>query len=312
MRISVVIPLFNEEESLNPLFEKISEVMNQNSYSFEVIFIDDGSNDNSLEVLNRLQQSNPNEVKIISFGRNYGKSAALSVGIEDAQGEIIITMDSDLQDDPIEIPKMVKLLEEKWDVVSGWKKKRHDPVFTKNIPSKLFNFVVSRMSGVKLHDFNCGFKAYKQSAAKSLEIYGERHRFLPALAHWNGYRVTEMPVTHHARQFGVSKFGIDRFLNGFFDLATLLFLRKYLSSPLHFFGLVGLFLVFVGLSIMGYFGIEWINTGSMHLRPLILLAVTSTIIGVQIFSIGLIGELVISLKDKREYHIKEKVNSNVK
>lgn len=307
MKISAVIPLFNEEESLAILFGKIEEVMRENSYDFEVIFIDDGSNDTSLAVLKELQNENNQHIKIISFGRNYGKSAALSEGIEIADGDIIITMDADLQDDPIEIPKMVELLNNEWDVVSGWKKKRHDPVLTKNIPSKLFNFVVSTMAGVKLHDFNCGFKAYSKEAAKSLEIYGERHRFLPALAYWNGYRVTEMPVTHHARQFGISKFGIDRFFNGFLDLATLLFLRKYLSSPLHFFGMVGLFLITLGTGIMTYFGIDWIQTGEMHLRPLILLAVTSIITGVQSLSIGLIGELVISIKGKRKYHIRENI-----
>lgn len=311
MKLSVVVPLLNEEESLKILFDKIREVADEHLYELEVIFVDDGSTDGSKAVLTALHQEFPSTAKFISFGRNNGKAAALRVGIEAADGDVIVTMDADLQDDPIAIPEMVSLLETEWDVVSGWKKKRLDPVFSKNIPSKFFNAVVSKMSGVTLHDFNCGFKAYRKEAAKSLDIYGERHRFLPALAFWNGYRVTETVVPHHARQFGKTKYGLDRFVNGFFDLATLLFLRKYMSRPLHFFGLVGLFLILLGLGILGVFSIIWfqstfLESADFHLRPLILFAVTSIIVGVQSFSVGLIGELLVNAKGDKSYYIKEK------
>lgn len=311
MKLTVVVPLLNEEESLKILFHKIEEVARANSYALEVIFVDDGSTDGSMDVLRELHKEHPEEVKFLSFGRNNGKAAALRVGIEAATGDIVVTMDADLQDDPVAIPEMIAMLEDKWDVVSGWKKKRLDPVLSKNIPSKFFNAVVSKMSGVKLHDFNCGFKAYRAEAAKSLDIYGERHRFLPALAFWNGYRVTEVAVPHHARQFGKTKYGLDRFVNGFFDLATLLFLRKYMSRPLHFFGLVGLFLILLGLGILGVFSIIWfqntfINETDFHLRPLILFAVMSIIVGVQSFSVGLIGELLVNAKGDKSFYIKER------
>ena len=307
MNLSIVIPLLNEAESLPLLVEKIVAVTTSEQYTYEIIFIDDGSSDTSLSVIEELATKNE-AIKALSFSRNYGKSAALSVGIEACQGDIIVTMDADLQDDPAAIPAMLALItSENWDVVSGWKKVRHDPVFTKNLPSKLFNFVVSKMSGVTLHDFNCGFKAYRSNAAKSLDIYGERHRFLPAMAYWNGFRVTEMPVTHHARQFGKSKFGMSRFLNGFFDLGTLLFLRKYISNPLHFFGTVGLTLIFLGLAIAAYFGVIFIQTNSLHIRPLLLLAVTSTIVGMQFFSIGLMGEMIAQNRGKRAYLFKKQL-----
>jgi len=216
-------------------------------------------------------------------------------------------MDADLQDDPVAIPEMVRLIEQDgFDLVSGWKKKRHDPVLSKNLPSKLFNATVSATSGVTLHDFNCGFKAYRSAAAKSLEIYGERHRFLPALAHWNGWKVTETAVPHHPRKFGKTKYGINRFVNGLFDLVTLLFLRKYMKNPMHFFGLIGLFMGLLGTSILAYFGVEWIVTREMHIRPLLLLAVGALIMGIQFVSIGLIGELITSMGHKgREYQVRE-------
>ncbi len=306
MDISVIIPLLNEEESLTPLYEQIETVMLEEKLSFEVIFVDDGSTDTSLTVIRELSTNYPT-VRAISFGRNYGKSAALAVGFEAACGDIIITMDGDLQDDPVAIPSMIELLKTDWDLVSGWKQKRLDNVITKNLPSKLFNSVTSAMSGVKLHDFNCGFKAYRREAAKSLEIYGERHRFLPVLAHWNGFRVTEAPVPHRARQFGVSKFGIDRFFNGFFDLATLLFLRKYMRSPMHFFGLIGIVMILIGVGISTWFGIEWLITSKLHLRPLMLLASSSMILGVQLFSVGLLGEMISNQSQSRRYIEKTRI-----
>jgi glycosyltransferase involved in cell wall biosynthesis len=278
------------------------------TYSYEVIFVDDGSSDRSLETINEIISAAPEKnVKAISFRRNYGKSAALSVGFSAAQGDYIITMDADLQDDPAAIGDLVAKIEEGYDVVSGWKKVRHDPVLTKNIPSKIFNFAVSTMSGLKLHDFNCGFKIYRNEAAKSLEVYGERHRFLPILAHWNGYKVGECPVPHHPRIYGKSKFGINRFFNGAFDLATLLFLRKYMRNPLHFFGMIGLLLIAVGGGILGYFGMVWATTFQLHIRPLFLLGVMSAILGVQFFSIGLIGEMITNQNKERKYTIKKTI-----
>ncbi len=306
MMLSIVIPLLNEEESLVILFDKIHAVAQQEGYNFEVLFMDDGSTDSSLKVIKELRETHGELVRYISFGHNNGKSAALRVGFQAAKGDFIVTMDADLQDDPVAIPEMYRLLtEEGWDVVSGWKQKRKDSVLMKNIPSKLFNAVVSAKSGVTLHDFNCGFKMYRAEAAKSLDIYGERHRFLPAMAHWNGYRVTETPVPHHARQFGSTKFGLDRFVNGFFDLATLLFLRKYMSSPLHFFGLVSLLLSLIGFGILGYFGVHWAQGDPLKMRPILLFAVTSIIVSVQFFSIGLIGELIVT-RGEKEFHIKAK------
>ncbi|MCL2844662.1 MAG: glycosyltransferase family 2 protein [Chitinivibrionia bacterium] len=312
MKISIIIPLFNEEESLKELFSAIQNAMPK-AFSYEVIFVDDGSNDNSAQIIKDIiSEVGDKTAKLISFGRNYGKSAALSVGFSAAQGDYIITMDADLQDDPAAIGDLVAKIEEgPYDVVSGWKKVRHDPVLTKNIPSKIFNFVVSQMSGLKLHDFNCGFKIYRKEAAKSLEVYGERHRFLPILAHWNSYKVSECPVPHHPRIYGKSKFGINRFFNGAFDFATLLFLRKYMRNPLHFFGMIGLLLIALGGGILGYFGFVWATTFELHIRPLFLLGVMSAILGVQFFSIGLIGEMITNQNKERKYTIKKTIGIDV-
>ncbi|MGM0443484.1 MAG: glycosyltransferase family 2 protein [Fibrobacterota bacterium] len=304
--ITVIVPLFNEEESLTPLAEKVFAVADREDYSLEMLFVDDGSTDGSLGVLKSLVNRYEGRVSYLSFGQNRGKSAALRAGFAEAAGEYIITMDADLQDDPAAIPAMLEKIDEGWDLVSGWKKRRVDPVLSKNLPSKIFNFVTSSLSGIHLHDFNCGFKAYRRAAAQSLDIYGERHRFLPAMAYWNGYAVTEIPVPHHKRQFGTSKFGINRFVNGFFDLVTLLFLRRYMANPLHFFGLLSLVLILAGLGILGYFGVQWAMGESLHVRPLILFAVTSIIVGVQFFSIGLLGELFINTGGTRFSTIKER------
>ena len=303
--ISIVIPLLNEDKSLTTLYEKIRTVMSETGYSFEVVFVDDGSNDNSFAVLKQLYALNKSSVCIIQFTRNYGKSAALNAGFTYAKGEVIVTMDADLQDDPQAIPGMVKLLEEGWEVVSGWKKIRHDPL-SKTAPSKLWNALTAVISGVKLHDFNCGIKAYIAEAAKSLEIYGDRHRYLPALAHWNGYKVTEMVVPHHPRQFGKSKYGLSR-ISGLFDLFTLLFLKKYLLHPLHFFGVLGIAFCFLGGGVLSYFGIDWIISGTMRLRPLVLLSIGSIIMGIQFISIGLLGEMIVHTQRKSIYQIKQSV-----
>jgi len=301
--ISVVIPLFNEHESIAELVQKIFFVCDREAIQAEVILVDDGSRDGSLQECERLYEHYPEKLQVISFRRNYGKSAALRCGIEQARGEVIITMDADLQDDPEAIIGLLAKINEGYDLVSGWKKKRHDPL-SKTLPSKLFNSVVSFFSGIKLHDFNCGLKAYRADCAKSLDIYGERHRFLPVLAHWNGFSVTELVVTHHARKYGKSKFGIERLTNGLFDLLTLLFLRRYLKKPLHFFGLLGLFCIVTGASILGYFGVNWIQTGHMHIRPLILFGVGAIIVGIQFISIGLIGEMISQNNPGVEYQLK--------
>jgi glycosyltransferase involved in cell wall biosynthesis len=304
MKLSLVIPLLNEKESLSPLVKAIAGALDAAGLSYEVIFVDDGSTDGSFDVIAALSREHAGKIRAVRFSRNYGKAAALSVGIEQAHGDIIVTMDADLQDDPAVIPDMVQLLDKGYDVVSGWKKKRYDPI-TKTLPSKVWNFATSLLAGIRLHDFNCGFKAYRAEAAKSLEIYGERHRYLPVLAFWNGYRVTEMVVPHHPRQFGKSKYGFGRGLKGIFDLLTLLFLRKYMKNPLHFFGLVGLVFACLGSMILAYFGVEWIVTRQMHIRPLVLLSMGSIIMGIQFISIGLIGEMITHAGPKSTYAVKD-------
>lgn len=284
----------------------ISEVMDEHELVYDVLFVDDGSTDNSFAVCKKLYEEYPGKIHIYRFSRNHGKSAALNAGISKAAGDVIITMDADLQDDPEAIPGMLDLINQGWDVISGWKKKRYDPIL-KTVPSKLFNFVTSIMSGLKIHDFNCGLKAYRACAAKSLEIYGERHRYLPALAHWEGYKVTEMVVPHHPRKYGKTKFGMNRFFNGFFDLLTLLFLRKYLTNPLHFFGVIGIFFGLAGTVVLAYFGVQWIITREMHIRPLVLLSMGSIIMGIQFISIGLIGEMIANTQRKKTYTIREEI-----
>ncbi len=305
-KISIVVPLCNEKESLPLLLKSITEVMDSVGKDYEVIFVDDGSTDDSFDVLQQIRSQYSASIRLYRFSHNCGKSAALSLGIKEASGDVIITMDADLQDDPVAIPEMLQKIDEGWDVVTGWKKKRYDPlIFT--LPSKIWNFATSVLSGVKLHDFNCGFKAYRAEAAKSLDIYGDRHRYLPALAFWDGFKVTEIPVPHHARQYGKSKYGIGKFFNGLMDMLTLLFLRKYLKSPLHFFGLIGFALIMVGGGVLGYFGIEWIITGSMRVRPLMVLSLGTVIVGIQFLSFGFLAEMLIHMAPKKLYSIREKV-----
>ena len=304
MKLSIVIPLLNEKNSLALLTEAIEKTVGGAGVSHEIIFIDDGSSDGSFEALKEVHEKNPRTVRVFRFSRNYGKSAALSVGIEKAMGDIIVTMDADLQDDPSAIPDMVRMIDEGWDLVSGWKKKRHDPL-TFTLPSKIWNFATSVIAGIKLHDFNCGFKAYRAITAKNLEIYGERHRYLPALAHWEGYSVTEIAVTHHARKYGKSKYGFSKFYKGIFDLLTILFLRKYMKNPMHFFGMLGIVFAIAGGAVLVYFGVEWILTRQMHLRPLVLLAIGAIIMGIQFISIGLIGEMLTNVAHHDTYSIRD-------
>lgn len=273
---------------------------------YEVIVIDDGSTDGTDKILRELKGSYQN-LRAYIFRKNYGKSAALSEGFRQARGKIFITMDADLQDDPAEIPNMIKKLDEGFDLVSGWKKKRHDPI-TKKLPSRLFNLVTSLMSGISLHDFNCGLKAYRRQVLETIHIYGELHRFIPVLAHWQGFRVGEIPVQHHPRKFGRSKFGIKRFSHGFLDLITVLFLTRYRTSPLHIFGMVGSLIFTVGLLIEIYLTIIWLGGAGIGTRPLFFLGILLIIVGAQFIVLGLLGEMMSAgFAEKTEYSYKEKI-----
>jgi len=307
--ISVVIPLYNEEDSIYELSSLLEEELNKTAKGrYEVIYIDDGSTDQSFEIITRICKRN-RKFKAIRFSGNFGKSAALAAGFAEARGVIVITMDSDLQDDPKEISHLISKLKEGYDLVSGWKAKRYDPI-TKTIPSKFFNFITSILSGIKLHDFNCGLKAYRREVVKSLECYGELHRYLPVLAHWNGFKVTEVPVKHHPRKHGKTKFGSSRFIKGFLDLVTILFTNKFFKRPMHFFGTIGTLFTFIGIAINIYLIIQWfLGLTYLSERPLTLFAIALIIVGVQFFSFGLLGELIVkNSKDKINYIIKEKLN----
>jgi glycosyltransferase involved in cell wall biosynthesis len=301
--ISVVIPLFNEAESIPELYRQLTAVLSGMGTDYELLWIDDGSRDASLSIL-REQARQDQHVRVISFRRNFGKSAGLATGFRAARGEIVITMDADLQDDPAEIPQLLAKLNEGYDLVSGWKKKRHDPI-SKTLPSKLFNRVTGSLSGIRLHDFNCGLKAYRRDVVKDLPVYGELHRFLPVLAFKQGYRITEIPVNHRARVHGKTKFGANRFLNGFFDLLTVLFISDYNRAPLHLFGSLGLLCVAAGLAINAYLSVGWLKGAWIGNRPLLFLGVLLMVIGVQFFSFGLIAEKMVNMSERdRENSIK--------
>lgn len=304
-RISVIIPLYNEEESLEELYERLVRVLSNEGHEFEIIFVDDGSTDGSLDVLRTLRDKDK-RVKILSFRRNYGKSAALSEGFRVAGGDVVVTIDADLQDNPDEIPGLIAKLGEGYDLVSGWKAKRKDPI-TKTLPSKIFNLVTSLVTGIKLHDFNCGLKVYRGEVVKNISVYGELHRFIPVLASWEGYKVTEKRVSHFERKFGKSKFGSSRFLNGFFDLITVMFITRRASAPLHFFGRIAFLFFFIGAVITLYFVIEWLMGMGMHVRPLMVGGFILIIIAIQIGSFGLLAELFSSRIERsfsyREYRI---------
>lgn len=315
MDISVVVPLFNEEESLPELATWIKRVMEENNFSYEIMMIDDGSRDSSWEVVRKLQKENP-LIKGIKFRRNYGKSAALYCGFEAVQGDVVITMDADLQDSPDEIPELFRMIKEDgYDLVSGWKKKRHDPVLTKNLPSKLYNWTVRRMSGIKLHDMNCGLKAYKKNVIKSIEVYGEMHRYIPVLAKWAGYKnIGEKVVMHQERKYGVTKFGLERFVRGPLDLLSVMFISRFVKRPMHFFGVLGALIFIIGFIAAGYLGAQkliLLNQGVKgHLvteSPYFYIALTSMIIGAQFFLGGFLGELVSrSSSERNKYQIEEK------
>ncbi len=303
-----MIPLLNEAESLPELARRLEDVLQRFApNNWDVLFIDDGSTDASFDVIQRIHTRNQ-RFNAIRFRRNYGKSAALGVGFAEVEGDIVITMDADLQDDPNEIPALITKLEEGYDLVSGWKRKRHDP-WHKTMPSKLFNFVTSVMSGIKLHDFNCGLKAYRRDVVKTVQVYGEMHRYIPALAHWEGFRVTEIPVQHHERKFGVSKFGMSRFLKGFLDLLTVMFTTRYIKRPLHFFGTVGALFAVVGFVTDAWLAVEWfLGWTTLSNRPLALFGIAMIIVGVQLISIGLVGELIVKQNlEHQRYSIKERL-----
>ena len=315
MDISVVIPLFNEEESLPELAEWINAVMQKNGFSFETIFVDDGSSDSSWNVITELSNKY-NWVKGIRFRRNYGKSAALNEGFKATEGDVVITMDADLQDSPEEIPELYRLIkEEKYDLISGYKQKRYDPL-SKTIPTKLFNWTTRKMSGIhNLHDFNCGLKSYKSDVVKNIEVYGEMHRYIPVIAKWAGFKkIGELVVHHQERKYGKTKFGFERFINGFLDLLTITFVNRFGKRPMHFFGSVGMISFLLGMIFTVILFIEKLDNIHNHYarsitsKPMFYLALTATIIGVQLFLAGFIGELVSrSSSDRNVYSVKERI-----
>ena len=304
-KVSIVIPLYNEEESLVPLTHEIRKALYELKYFWEVIFVDDGSKDNSLKVLRDISNKDK-RFKYISFRKNYGKSAALQTGFKQVNGDIIITMDSDLQDDPYEIPNLINKLNEGFDLVSGWKKKRMDP-FIKRKSSKFFNFITRLISGIKIHDFNCGLKAYRREVIENIKVYGELHRYMPVLAGWQGYTISEIEVAHHPRRYGKTKFGISRFFKGFIDLITVIFTTRYIKRPMHLFGFLGALSFLIGLIVSVYLTIDWINGHYLSNRPMLFLGMLLIIVGVQFFSVGLLGEMMVNnFMSEKEYEIKER------
>jgi len=308
MDISIIVPLFNEEESIPELCAWIQRVTTAHSLSYEVILIDDGSTDNSWEIVEKLSAANP-AIKGIKFQRNYGKSAALNEGFRVCLGEVVITMDADLQDSPEEIPGLRDMvINQGFDIVSGWKQRRHDPL-EKRIPSKFFNWVTAKISRIPLHDFNCGLKAYRSKVVKSIEVYGEMHRYIPLIAKWSGFRkVGEKVVQHHARKYGTSKFGFERYINGFLDLATIMFLGKFGKRPMQFFGFWGTLLTLIGFVIFSYLTISkfFFDATGLTQRPLFFVALVIMIIGSQLFLTGFISELVARNAPGRNHYLIEK------
>ncbi len=289
-KISIIIPLYNEAESLPHLKETLDRILARENLDAELLFINDGSTDSSREQLDRFAESDP-RVRVIMFRRNYGKSAAVDAGFRSALGEYVITMDADLQDDPEEIPNLIAKLEEGYDLVSGWKKKRYDPL-SKKIPSRIFNWSVRIFSGIRLHDFNCGLKIYRRQVLETIRVYGELHRFIPMLVAAQGWRVGELIVQHHPRRWGTTKFGISRFVGGMLDLMSVLFITRFKTQPMHLFGSFGLFSMLIGLVILLYLTISWFLGVPIGQRPLFFLGILLVIVGIQFFSIGLIGELI--------------------
>lgn len=298
---SIILPLYNEEESIYELHEHLHNVLQSTGLTYEIIYIDDGSTDRSAELVEALYQKH-GDIKFIQFRRNYGKSAALSAGFKAARGQFVITMDADLQDDPAEIPVLIAKLEEGYDLVSGWKKVRRDPL-SKRLASRIYNFFTSVFSGIRLHDFNCGLKAYRHQVIKSIDVYGEMHRYLPVMAFRDGFRVTEIPVRHHPRKYGKSKYGAARFLRGAFDLITITFLTRYKKRPLHLFGLIGALSVVIGCVVLIILTIQRIFY-QLYLsnRPILFLGVLMVIVGIQFISIGLLGEMITAQRQGSDHY----------
>jgi glycosyltransferase involved in cell wall biosynthesis len=312
MDISVVIPLYNEAESLPELTEWIDRVMKEHNFNYEIIYIDDGSTDDSWKIIEQLKDRFP-QVNAIKFRRNYGKSAGLNEGFKHAKGDVVITMDADLQDSPDEIPDLYKMItEDGFDLVSGWKKKRYDPI-SKTIPTKLYNAVARMMSGIKLHDFNCGLKAYKNEVIKSIEVIGEMHRYIPVIAKWAGFKkIGEKVVVHRPRKYGVTKFGLERFINGPLDLMSITFVSKFGKRPMHFFGSLGSLFIFTGFLILAYLSIDKLFFGSPGIatRPLFFFGILTFIVGTQLFVTGFLAEMMLRTSSERNDYLIEKVLDN--
>lgn len=306
--ISVIVPLYNEEDSLKELNSQLRSVLGRMNIRYEILYIDDGSTDRSFQVLRDLKR-NDRHIKVVRFRRNFGKSAALAVGFDKAQGNIVITMDADLQDDPAEIPSMRRRIEDGFDLISGWKKVRHDPI-TKTIPSKFFNTITAMMTGVKIHDMNCGLKAYRKEVIKTVKVYGELHRYIPVLAHWEGFKVGEMVVQHRARKYGKTKFGLGRFWKGFLDLLTAIFTTRFLRRPLHLFGPIGILAMVIGGGVDLWMVINRLMLGpdvyALGSRPMFFAATILVVVGVQFISLGLLGEMISKTRTSaEEYSIRE-------
>ncbi len=304
--IAVVVPAYNEAESLPELIDRIEAAITGMGKTWEAWIIDDGSTDNTFGVVEELAAARP-QVHGLSFGRNFGKAAALAAGFKAVSADLIITMDADLQDDPAEIPAFAELIDQGYDLVSGWKQDRKDS-FVKNTTSKVFNWFTSRMCGLSLHDFNCGLKAYRRSVTQKVRLYGDMHRYVPALAHLDGFQVTEMPVKHFARKYGTTKYGMDRFINGFMDLLTVYFLHARHTSPLHFFGRMGLVSLTIGGGISSWFLVRWMLGYGLHVRPILVLGLVLIVVAFQFISLGLIAELIVAGRRPEEaYRIARRV-----
>lgn len=306
VRVSAVIPAYNEAESLPELHRELVAALDGLGMTWEILYVDDGSRDGTDRVIEQLCASEP-RAKGILLSRNFGKSAALATGFKAVQGEFVCTLDADLQDDPAELPKLFAALDEGLDLVSGWKVKRLDP-WSKRYPSKLFNMVTSAVAGVRLHDFNCGFKLYRREVVDSLEVYGELHRFLPALSHWRGFRVGEVGVNHRARRYGVSKFGASRFVNGFLDLLTAAFISTSALKPLHVFGRIGLLFLLTGAGLALWFVAQWMHGDPIRVRPLMLLGAAFVLLGIQFILMGLLGEMIAHQSARDDYPVRRRFN----
>jgi len=304
--ISFVIPLLNEEESLEELYGRIRQSVEQLPFEYEIVFIDDGSTDRSPEVLHTLYLQDREHVKVIQFRRNFGKMAAMTAGFAQARGDIVVTLDADLQDDPAEFPKLLAKLQEGYDLVVAWRSERKDPM-SKRLPSRFANYAVSTLTGIRLHDVNCGFKVYRRKVLQDLKLYGDLHRYIPVLAHWKGFRVAEVPVKHHPRRHGTSKYGIGRLGRGYIDFLSVLFLTSYLKRPMHLFGMAGTACTVVGTVILFYLAVVWLIQGGLGWRPLLFFGTTILVVGIQLISVGLLGEMLrnATFRAEEEYSIRQ-------